>query len=133
MLENEIIVFFDGYCNLCNRSVDFIIRKEKRDILKFASLQSSIADKLININEFETIGDSIVVYNEGKVLAYSDAALFVSRFLNWPYNLIQYSRFIPKAFRDKAYKFIAKNRYNWFGKKETCRLITDKEKGKFLG
>ena len=132
MREHETIVFFDGYCNLCNGSVDFIIRNEKEDQLKFASLQSAFAQSIMKKLNVNSIGDSVIVYSNGKLLEYSDAALFISKYLKFPYSLFQYTSLIPRFIRDAVYKFIAKNRYRWFGKKDSCRMPTEAERNKFL-
>ena len=133
MEVKEAIVLFDGYCNLCNGSVDFIIKNEKHNQLKFASLQSEIAQSVLKEWKTDLTGDSVLVLAEGKLLTFSDAAIFISKHLRFPFSMIQYGRFIPRFIRDAIYKWIAKNRYRWFGKKDTCRLPTEAEKSKFLG
>ena len=126
------VVLFDGVCNLCNASVDFIVRHEKGDELKFASLQSDFGKSLIKKTGIETVPDSIVFYCKGELLTKSKAVLHVCRHLTFPLNLLRIFTIIPTSLADLIYEWIAKNRYKWFGKKETCRIPTAEEQNKFL-
>lgn len=130
--ETHFIVFFDGVCNLCNSSVDFIMKHDKNKMFKYASLQSEFAKnhlKLTNQMDF----DSIVLYSpDGKIYDRSSAALKITKHLGFPTNLLFLFIIIPKPIRDIVYNFIAKNRYRWFGKKETCRIPTPEERALFV-
>lgn len=133
--ENELtnIVLFDGVCNLCNTSVDFIIRHETENQLRFVSLQSDLGSRLIKkFNRKEDL-DSILFLYGGRLLDKSEAAVTIATFMNSPYSALRFFRFIPRLWRDWVYMMVAKNRYTLFGKKESCRIPTTAEKAKFLG
>jgi predicted DCC family thiol-disulfide oxidoreductase YuxK len=127
------IVLFDGVCNLCNRSVDFIIRHEKSHKLQFASLQSDVGKSIVNKSGFDEIPDSVMLYVDGKLLIRSDAVLAISTYLKRPYAYGIIFKYVPKILSDSVYNLIAKNRYRWFGKKETCRVPSADERERFLG
>ena len=132
--KNKKIILFDGVCNLCNNAVTFIIERDKKDIFRFASLQSEtgkklIADRGLDPNEL----DSILLIEPG--VAYyrkSTAALEISRDLSGGYSLLKNFLFIPDSMRDAIYDFVANNRYKWYGKKESCMIPTPELKSKFL-
>ncbi len=126
------IVLFDGVCNLCNSSVDFVVRNEREDRLKFASLQSKFGEELLAQHWNGEIPDSIMFFNDGKLYSKSTAALKIATYLKSPYSYFKNLKYIPVRLRDIVYDFIARNRYSVFGKKETCRLATAEEKAKFL-
>lgn len=132
-MVNSPVIFFDGVCNLCNSSVQFVITHDRENYFKFAALQSEFAkvqlpENLININE----GASFILLENGKIYKKSTAALRVAKKLAglWPllYTLI----IIPPFIRDAIYALIAKNRYKWFGKQESCWVPTPDLKSKFL-
>ena len=127
------IVLFDGVCNLCNRSVDFIIRNEKSHKLQFASLQSDVGKSIVNKSGLDEIPDSVMLFVDGELLVRSDAALAISTYLKRPYVYGIIFKYVPKILRDSVYNLIAKNRYRWFGKKETCRVPSADERERFLG
>lgn len=132
--NNKKIILFDGVCNLCNRSVNFIIEKDKKDIFRFAFLQSEIGKKLLlerGLNPL--IFDSVILIEPG--IAYyqkSAAALEIVKHLSGGYSLLQYFSFLPESLRDSLYNTIVKNRYKWFGKEDNCRIPTPGLKAKFL-
>ena len=127
------IVLFDGVCNLCNRSVDFIIRNQKSHKLQFASLQSDVGKSIVNKSGLDEIPDSVMLFVDGELLVRSDAALAISTYLKRPYVYGIIFKYVPKILRDSVYNLIAKNRYRWFGKKETCRVPSADERERFLG
>ncbi|MEJ6750549.1 MAG: DCC1-like thiol-disulfide oxidoreductase family protein [Bacteroidia bacterium] len=127
------IVLFDGVCNLCNRSVDFIIRNQKSHKLQFVSLQSDVGKSIVNKSGLDEIPDSVMLYVDGKLLVRSDAALAISTYLKRPYVYGIIFKYVPNILRDSVYNLIAKNRYRWFGKKETCRVPSADERERFLG
>ncbi len=132
-VENSFpIVLFDGVCNLCNASVDFIVKRERNDKLRFASLQSELGKHIVAKYSDGMAPDSILFLEDGKLYSQSTAALRVSKYLKFPWQLIGFLRIFPANIRDYVYDFIAANRYKWFGKKETCRLPTAEERNKFL-
>ena len=129
--EGRHIILFDGVCNLCNRSVQFIIKKDKKGIFKFASLQSTVGKELLK--EFELPEDSfqsfIYIKND---FSRSDAALEIAKMLNGVWQFVYFFKIVPKFFRDPIYNLIARNRYKWFGKKDECRVPTSKMKERFF-
>lgn len=132
-MKEQPIILFDGVCNFCNGIVKFIIRRDKKANIHFASLQSEAAQKLLvqynlPVNAMETI----VFIENGKAYTQSTAALRICRHLNalWPlcYGFI----IVPKFIRNGIYKWIAKNRYKWFGVREECMVPTPEMKKRFL-
>ncbi|ALC82191.1 hypothetical protein AM592_11830 [Bacillus gobiensis] len=133
MDEQQPIILFDGVCNLCNGAVQFIIKRDPQARISFASLQSSIGQKLLERHELpKSDFDTFIMIENGKIRTKSTAALKTLRYLNrawkWAYLLIV----IPKPFRDAIYSYIAKNRYKWFGKQEHCMIPTKDTKKRFL-
>ncbi|PKD17217.1 thiol-disulfide oxidoreductase [Salegentibacter salinarum] len=132
--KDNKIVLFDGVCNLCNNAVTFIIEHDKKDVFRFASLQSEIGKKLVEERGMDPNElDSIVLIDPG--VAYyrkSTAALEISRELSGGYSLLKHFNFIPEGLRDGIYNFVANNRYKWYGKKESCMIPTPELKSKFL-
>ena len=134
MISNDLnIILFDGVCNFCNFWVDFIIKRDKDEIFKFASLQSdagkTIAEKfLINRQDI----DSIILIKGENYFIKSEAALEVVKELKSIWKIFYLLKVIPRPLRDFIYDLIAKNRYAIFGKRDTCRVPTEEEKGKFV-
>lgn len=132
--ENKKIVLFDGVCNLCDGAVQRIIKHDKKDVFRFASLQSDIGKKLVEERGMDPDElDSVILIEPG--VAYyrkSTAALEISRELSGGYSLLKNFLFIPEPLRDGIYDLIANNRYKWFGKKEQCLIPTPELKAKFL-
>ncbi len=127
------IILFDGECNLCNSFVDFIIRYDKRDKFKFDSLQSPNSIILLKETQIDPKKlDTVVLYSQGIFYTRSSAALLILLELGFPFSLTIILWIVPGFFRDWAYRMIAKNRYNWFGKRDNCRLPTKADRKKFL-
>ncbi|CAM1333296.1 thiol-disulfide oxidoreductase DCC family protein [Tenacibaculum aestuariivivum] len=134
LTKNKKIILFDGVCILCNTAVLKVIKFDTKNQFVFASLQSDIGKKItthLGINTSKI--DSIILY-EPKIAYYikSTAALKIMASFGGFWNLTIILKFIPEGFRDYCYDFIAKNRYKWFGKKETCIIPTKEIKEKFL-
>jgi predicted DCC family thiol-disulfide oxidoreductase YuxK len=119
--KNKKIILFDGVCNLCNASVKFVIKHDKKDIFRFVSLQSELGKEIINyIGIANQNIDSVILYEPGIAYYYkSDAALQIAKNLGGIFHFGTVFKFLPTSFRNILYDFIAKNRYNWFGKQET--------------
>ncbi len=127
------IILFDGVCNFCNDSVNFVIKNDKRNYFKFTPLQSEIGGKLLDehkINREET--DSVVVVENEKAYTHSTAALRIAKGLGGIWSLAYAFIIVPRFIRDAAYNLIARNRYKWFGKKDACMLPTPEIREKFL-
>lgn len=127
------IILFDGVCNLCNSTVDFIIRHDKKHEFYFASLQSELGQEVIkkyNLGLQEM--DSVLLLYKNNLQRKSSAALQIALQLGFPMNLLSIFLIVPSFTRDIIYDFIATNRYRWFGKKETCRIPTPEERSRFI-
>ncbi len=127
--QQNPIIFFDGYCGLCNRSVDFLIKRDKKKIFRYAPLQSDVAKKFLG-----TLPDisTFILFENGKIYYRSDAAIRAVSRLGGFYKTAFLLRIFPKFLRDAVYNFIAKNRYRWFGKSESCRVPSKEERELFL-
>ena len=126
-------VFFDGVCNLCNRGVNFLISKDKKGVLKFASLQSEYAQNVVPkaLLNRENL-DTIIVYTDGKFYDRSKAVLKLCKVLGGGFYVFLIGYLIPRFIRDGLYRFIANNRYRWFGTQSQCRVPTPDLKERFL-
>jgi predicted DCC family thiol-disulfide oxidoreductase YuxK len=119
------VILFDGVCNLCNNSVQFVIKHDKAQQFRFASLQSDFGEQVLK--SFDLSADqfnSFILLEEGKIYTKSTAALRVAKRLNGLYKYLYDFMIAPKFIRDTVYNIIAKNRYKWFGKQESCWLPT---------
>jgi len=130
---NYSVILFDGECNLCNKSVQFIIRHDIRKRFRFASLQSKMARTVIqNIDNKQGNLDSVILVENDTIYTLSDAALRIACKLDgWWFLLYSFIVF-PRFFRNAVYKYIAKNRYLWFGKRDACLLPTAELRERFL-
>jgi predicted DCC family thiol-disulfide oxidoreductase YuxK len=126
------VILFDGVCNLCDRSVQFILKRDPNGYFKFASLQSESGQKLLTKHGFNTDINSFVLVEDEKVFVKSSAALRVCLRLKGAWKMLSILRFIPPSIRDFFYDIVAKNRYKWFGKKESCMLPSPQWKNRFL-
>jgi len=131
--KTENIILFDGVCNLCNSSINFIINGDRAEVFKFASLQSVFGQEYLKRNQLPIDDfESMVFLENGEVYIKSTAALKIARKMSgiWPilYGLI----IVPKFLRDTIYNFVANNRYTWFGKRDQCRVPTTELKARFL-
>ena len=128
------LVMFDGVCNMCNAAVQFIIKRDKTDKLRFASLQSDHAkQQLINYDLPADYLDSFILLEKGKLYTRSTAALRVSLYFSGLWRALYIFIIIPAPIRDAVYDFIGRNRYKWFGKKDQCMMPTPEQRAKFLG
>jgi predicted DCC family thiol-disulfide oxidoreductase YuxK len=128
----ERIILFDGICNLCNHSVQFIVKRDPAGIFKFASFQSGAGEKLLKEHGFKGEINSFILIEQGKVYQKSSAALRVAGKLHGPWKLLVLFQIIPPFLRDLIYDLVAKNRYRWFGKKDSCMLPSPDLKKRFL-
>lgn len=131
--NGKSIILFDGICNLCNSSVNFIIKHDTREQFLFASLQSDAAKEILLQFSSKNLNlDSIILIETNTIYEKSTAALRISKNLNGGYKALYLFIIIPKFIRDWVYNLIAKNRYKWFGKKEKCMLPTSEIRNRFL-
>ena len=132
--KNKKIILFDGVCNLCDSAVQYIIKHDKKDIFRFVALQSELG---ISICKYLGISfskmDSIILYDPGTAYFYkSSAVIEIGNELGGMYSLISVFKILPEKLRNYIYDYIAKNRYKWYGKKESCMIPTPELKAKFL-
>lgn len=130
----EPILLFDGLCNLCNGVVQWLIVRDQHGRLRYASLQSKIGQQIQEQHGLDpTKLDSLILYENGKLLFKSNAVLRLADWLSWPYRILCFFSWMPLFIRDGLYDWVARNRYRWFGKKEACMLPKAEWKDRFLG
>lgn len=131
-LDKDILLF-DGVCNLCNGAVNFIIDHDPKGHFKFAALQSDFGQEQLSVLGYDQEDfDSLVLLSKGKVFKKSTAALRIANRLNGLYPLLYLFIIIPPFIRDAVYDLIAKNRYRWFGKRDSCRMPTPELRSRFV-
>ena len=129
----QTVVFFDGMCNLCNSTVQFIIKHDTKNNFKFAALQSVYAQNTLPSFEIDLLNpNSFVLLQNGKVYQKSTAALRVAKQLSGLWPLLYVFMVVPRFISDWVYGLVAQNRYKWFGKAETCWVPTAALQSKFL-
>lgn len=132
--KNKKIILFDGVCNLCNSAVQYVIEHDKKDVFRFVALQSELGHEILShIGIDQKNIDSIVLYEPGVAYYYkSTAAIEIAKQFGGLFNLGSVFRIIPAGLRDSVYDYVAKNRYKWYGKMESCIIPTPELKAKFL-
>jgi predicted DCC family thiol-disulfide oxidoreductase YuxK len=126
------VILFDGVCNFCNSSVQFIIKRDSTGIYQFTSLQSDIGQKLLTEHNVPTELDSFIYLEDNNVYFKSTAALKVCRNLKGLWKLVYIFIIIPRPLRDMVYEIIARNRYKWFGKRDACMIPSPEQWKRFL-
>lgn len=127
------VLLFDGVCNLCNGSVQWVIRHDPEGRIRFASLQSEAGQQLLQKHHLPTNEmNTVVMVDADKAYTRSDVPLLIFKKLGGWWSILSFLRFIPRFIRNAIYDWIAKNRYRWFGKQEACWLPTPELKGRFL-
>lgn len=127
----ERIILFDGVCNFCNNSVQFIVNRDPAGKFQFASQQSEIGEKLMAAYGVSG-NDSIVYIEDGQAFTKSTAALRIAKHLTMPWSICSIFTVIPLPIRNSIYNLIAKNRYRWFGKRESCMIPPPSIRKRFL-
>ncbi len=131
--NGKSIVLFDGVCNLCNASVNFLIKHDKKALFQFASLQSDAAKEILLQFPLKKIDSNTIVLIADKIsYVKSTAVLRILGKLGGFYILFYSMLIIPQFIRDKLYNYVAKNRYKWYGKRKTCRVPSSTSKSRFL-
>jgi len=133
MEKTPIIILFDGVCNLCNGTVQFILKRDKKKQFRFASLQGKFGQDILN--KFGLPGgnpNSFILQEGEKIYTHSTGALRVFRHLGGIWKLLYAFIIVPRFIRDGVYNYIAANRYKWFGKKESCYIPSPALKNRFL-
>jgi len=128
------VIIFDGVCNLCNGFVDFIIRKDKKKIFRFVSNQDEAGKAILSRFPEVPKGDAMTIYylEDGKLYSRSKAVLRIAKMLNAPFSWMYAFSVLPLFISNSIYDLVARNRYKWFGKRDTCRVPTKEERERFL-
>lgn len=133
LIRDHPIVLFDGVCNFCNASANFILKRDPKGVFRFAPLQSEAAKGLLEKFHLPLDDlDTMVLIENGKAYTRSTAGLRIARHLNAAWPLLYGFIVLPRFFRDTIYRLIARNRYRWFGKRETCMIPLPEWKERFL-
>ena len=126
------IILFDGVCNLCNGAVQFVLSNDKKNVFKFASLQSKFAQDFLKKHQLPTENfDTIILIEDDKISVKSNAVFKIAKYLT-KYAWLSVLSFLPIFVTDFFYDLVSKNRLKWFGKRESCWLPTDELKERFL-
>ncbi len=136
MADQRPVILFDGVCNLCNSAVQWVIERDQDRRFYFASLQSEAArrelERVLGQDEIAALPDSIVLLDSDGVHTRSAAALRIARGLGGPFALLRLGVVLPRPIRDAIYDLIARNRYRWFGRRDTCMTPTPDIAARFL-
>jgi predicted DCC family thiol-disulfide oxidoreductase YuxK len=131
--QDKKIILFDGVCNYCNDKVTFIIKNDSKDVFRFVVLQSETGQKIITYLGIDKTIDSIILYEPGYAYFIKSEAFFrIIKHLSSSIKLLLLFNFVPTSIKNILYDFIAKNRYNWYGKNEQCVLPSEDIIGKFI-
>ena len=132
IIDNPVILF-DGVCNLCSSTVQFVIKHDPKALFRFASLQSPFGQQLLAENKLSTSDlNSFILYQHGKIYTKSTGALMVAKQLNGPWKLLSSFLVLPSFIRDGVYNVISRNRYKWFGQKTSCWLPSKSLQSRFI-
>ncbi len=126
------VIFFDGVCGMCNRFVDVVLRADRKGVFRFAPLQGETARRLLPPLPADPREWSLLYLDERGLHDQSDASLGVYRRLGGAWRLLGLALFVPRAVRTPVYRWIARNRYRWFGRRDACRVPTEAERSRFL-
>ncbi len=129
--EGKTLVLFDGHCNTCNWFVDFLLRHDREQRFYFSSLQSATAERFLAEHQVPAV-DSVVLIDDDKVYLHSSAVFRILRYLPWPWPNLSWLAIFPRSLTDSLYRTFARNRYRWFGRRETCRVPTAQERARFI-
>ena len=131
LTEQKKVIFFDGVCNLCNGFVDFVIQRDHHRRFLFSSLQGPSARSMLSASMTDRV-TSIVLLENGKTYIESDAVLRILTQLGGLWAFMALCHAVPAPLRDSTYRWIAANRYRWFGQKDSCRIPSPEERSRFL-
>jgi predicted DCC family thiol-disulfide oxidoreductase YuxK len=131
---NGPILFFDGVCNLCHGAVQFVIRHDRRGVIRFASLQSRAGKAAVAAvqQRYGRVPDSLIFLDGAEYFVESDAALHVAHYLDGGWKALGWLRIFPRFLRNAVYRIVARYRYRWFGRQDACMLPTPALKQRFL-
>jgi len=132
-MNNKPIIIFDGVCNLCNGAIQFILKKDKDRQFHFAWLQSDFGKQQLSEQGLNSeFPETLILLRDQKVFQRSDAILEILRILPGIWRYIVIIRIFPKSVRDRLYNLVAKNRYRWFGRQQSCLMPTDDIRERFI-
>ena len=132
-MTDQSVIIFDGLCNLCSSVVRFVAKHDHKGTFLFAPMQSRAGQQLLQQYGLGEIkGQTFVLVQDGRAYTASNAALQVAKALPWYWQWTRVLRFIPRRLRDGAYFLIARNRYRWFGRKQSCMIPGPELRGRFL-
>ncbi len=133
-MDSRNIVIFDGVCNFCNGSVNFIIKRDPEGVFAFTPMQSDLAKELMEKHQIFNVGiDTFLLIKDGQCFIFSSAALEIAKDLTGFWYLFNILKLIPAPVRDFFYKLFARNRYKLFGRKEHCMVPTTAIRSRFVG
>lgn len=132
--KNKKIILFDGVCNLCDATVQFIIKRDVKDVFRFVAIQSDLGQEIVrHIGVDTSKTDSIILYEPGQAYYYKAAAAFkIAKAMGGIFSLIHAFSMVPEWLSNSVYDWVARNRYKWYGKKNECMIPTPEMKAKFL-
>ncbi len=131
--SEPIVLLIDGHCNMCQGLAKFVVGRDKRAVFRFASLQSELGRRLLKEGGMpEDALETFVMVDNGKYYTKSTAALRIGRKLGWPWSVAYPAIVVPRFVRDRVYRFVARRRYRWFGRSESCLLPTPEMRSRFL-
>jgi len=131
--SKPIVLLIDGHCNMCHGLAKFVVGRDKRAVFRFASLQSELGRRLLKEGAMpEDALETFVMVDNGKYYTKSTAALRIGRKLGWPWSVAYPAIVVPRFVRDRVYRFVARRRYRWFGRSESCLLPTPEMRSRFL-
>lgn len=132
-IEDGPIIVFDAVCVLCSGGAQFVLRHDRRRRFRLASMQGEVGAALYRRHGVDPAApDSMIVVQGERVLRNSDAVLAVCSGLGWPWRAAAVLKLIPRALRDPAYRVVARNRYRWFGRRESCWLPSPADRARVL-
>ncbi len=133
LLPCHPVLLFDGVCSLCDASVQFVIDRDQTALFRFASLQSEVGQRLAAEHGL-AVGDldTVMLIADGRAFVRSDAVIGVAARLGRPWSWLRIMRAVPRPLRDALYRFVARNRLHWFGRRDDCRIPTPDLRARFL-
>jgi len=130
--EGKSLILFDGYCHLCSGFVQYVLKRDSKARFLFCSLDSKVGQSIRAEYQILDSIDSIILVEHSKASIYADAVLQIADHLGGIYKVLLIGRLLPKLWRDKIYRWVARNRYRWFGKRKSCMLPDDSFKSRFV-
>lgn len=132
IISNQPVLFYDGSCGFCQRSVQFVLNHERDASILFTPLQSEFAQNIIRQNKKLEHVDSIIFMKGNDIFIESDAAIALSLYMKIPYRYGKVVRYLPKVVRDQVYRFLAKHRHRFIRGTEACLLPTPEQRKRFI-